>query len=249
VRVPAASVAAFVLLRSSPAHAHTRACLAGCLSPAPRPAQPKVDAASIEAAYRKYKDTSGAAGEDMILADGVYRLCEDLGVDPGDVAVLVLAYHFGAAAMCEFSKAEFVSGMTRLGVDSVPKLAAKLPALRASLAEEATFRAVYAFAFAFARDKGAKSLSPDTALALWQLLLPARWPAGEAWCAFVAGAGLKTVTADTWSQLLEFSRTVKADLSNYDPEGAWPSLLDDFAEHLKAAQQGGAGGAGAGAEA
>ncbi len=191
----------------------------------------KVDAAAIEACYRKYKD----GGSDMIMADGVSRLCEDLRVDPGDVAVLVLAYHFKAASMCEFSKAEFTSGMAALGCDSVAKLAAKLPALRASLAEDATFRGVYAFTFAFARDKGAKSLAPDTALALWQLLLPAaRWPAADAWLEFVPTQGLKAVTADTWAQLLEFARAVKPDLSNYDPEGAWPSLLDDFAEHLKA---------------
>jgi DCN1-like protein 1/2 len=174
----------------------------------------------------------------MILADGVSRLCEDLAVDPSDVALLVLAYHCGAAAMCEFSRAEFCAGMASLGVDSVPKLAKKLPAMRASLADDATFRAVYAFTFGFARDKGAKSLAPDTALALWQLLLPAAsWPRADDWCAFVAAQNLKAVTQDTWSQLLEFSRAVKPDLSNYDPAGAWPSLLDDFSEYVLAQQQ------------
>jgi DCN1-like protein 1/2 len=201
-------------------------------------AQSKLDAAAIEAAYRKYKD-----GEcEAIKADGVFRLCEDLKVDPGDVAVLVLAWHFKAAAMCEFSKAEWTQGMSALACDSVPKLAAKLPALRASLADEATFRGVYGFAFLFARDKGAKSIAPDTAVALWQLLLPGRWPAAAAWCDFVPQQGLKTVTQDTWAQVLEFSRAVKPDLSNYDPEGAWPSILDDFAEHLKASMPKGKAG-------
>lgn len=34
-------------------------------------------------------------------------------------------------------------------------------------------------------------------------------------------------------QLLEFSRTVLEDLSNYDPTAAWPVALDDFVEHIR----------------
>ena len=172
----------------------------------------------------------------MILADGVSRLCEDLAVDPGDVAVLVLAWHCRAAAMCEFSRAELMAGMTSLGVDSVAKLATKLPALRASLADDATFRAVYAFTFAFARDKGAKNLPSDTAVALWQLLLPQRWALGAQFCEFVPSVAPKVITADTWAQLGEFMRNVNVDMSNYDPNGAWPSLIDDFAESVIAAK-------------
>jgi hypothetical protein len=34
-------------------------------------------------------------------------------------------------------------------------------------------------------------------------------------------------------QLLEFSRTVLEDLSNYDPTAAWPVALDEFVEHIR----------------
>ena len=185
----------------------------------------------MEAAFRKYKD----AGGEQILAAGVMQLCEDMGVSPSDVSLLVLAWHFQARRMCEFSRAEWTAGMASLGCDSVAKLGAKLPALRASLSVDTTFRAVYAFAFAFALEEGAKALMADTALALWLLLLPGQWALGQAWCDFIADQKhLKVVSKDTWAQLLQFSRTVKADLSNYDPEGAWPSIIDDFAEQLTA---------------
>lgn len=35
------------------------------------------------------------------------------------------------------------------------------------------------------------------------------------------------------TQLLEFSRTVHEDLSNYDATAAWPVALDDFVEHMR----------------
>lgn len=43
---------------------------------------------------------------------------------------LIICYHMNAAAMCEFSKEEFTSGMVKMGCDSVEKLKAKLPDLR-----------------------------------------------------------------------------------------------------------------------
>jgi len=34
-------------------------------------------------------------------------------------------------------------------------------------------------------------------------------------------------------QLLDFSRSVYEDLSNFDPNGAWACCLDEFVDHLR----------------
>lgn len=34
-------------------------------------------------------------------------------------------------------------------------------------------------------------------------------------------------------QVLEFGQQVKADMSNFDENGAWPVVLDDFADHMR----------------
>ncbi|XP_060672487.1 defective in cullin neddylation protein AAR3 isoform X2 [Ziziphus jujuba] len=40
------------------------------------------------------------------------------------------------------------------------------------------------------------------------------------------------ISEDTWRQVLAFSRCVHENLEGYDPEGAWPVLIDDFVEHM-----------------
>ena len=62
-------------------------------------------------------------------------------VDPGDIVMLVLSWHFRAATMCEYSREEFVSGMLRLRCDSIPKLQQKLPELRRGLQDAQTYKA------------------------------------------------------------------------------------------------------------
>ncbi|CAI5955781.1 unnamed protein product [Closterium sp. NIES-65] len=73
---------------------------------------------------------------DLILVDGVSKLCEDLEVDPQDIVMLILSWHFKAATMCEYSKEEFMQGMQRLGVSSAGELKARLPALRSEINDD-----------------------------------------------------------------------------------------------------------------
>lgn len=62
------------------------------------------------------------AGSDIIGVDGITSLCADLGVDPADIVMLVLAFHLKADIMCEFTKEEWGGGLARLGCDSLEKL-------------------------------------------------------------------------------------------------------------------------------
>ena len=52
--------------------------------------------------------------EDKMLARGITAFCNDLGVDPASLNVLVIAWVFKAATQCEFTRGEFVQGMTDL---------------------------------------------------------------------------------------------------------------------------------------
>jgi len=38
----------------------------------------------------------------------------------------------------------------------------------------------------------------------------------------------KAVNRDQWTSFLEFCKTIEPDLSNYDENGSWPVMLDEF---------------------
>ena len=52
---------------------------------------------------------------DKILADGIMKFLEDLGLSPDSRLVLLLAWKFKSATQCVFTKEEFNNGMTELG--------------------------------------------------------------------------------------------------------------------------------------
>lgn len=200
----------------------------------------------------QHTHTQTDADSGMILAEGVSRLCDDLGVDPSDVATLALSWRLGAATMCEYSRDEFVGGLQRLGADSLEALKRKLPELRNDLNDPERWREIYNYAFGWAKEKGQKCLQLDVALGMWQLLFDgarggeaAPWPHAAAWCDFLQKHHGRAVSRDTWAQLFEFARSVRPDFSDFDESAAWPYLIDEFVEHMRAQQQQSGGAAAA----
>ncbi|XP_048197018.1 DCN1-like protein 2 isoform X4 [Perognathus longimembris pacificus] len=114
-----------------------------------------VDQKKLEQLYGRYKDPQD---ENKIGIDGIQQFCDDLNLDPASISVLVIAWKFRAATQCEFSKKEFVDGMTELGCDNTEKLKALLPRLEQELKDSAKFKDFYQFTFTFAKNPGQKGL-------------------------------------------------------------------------------------------
>lgn len=89
------------------------------------------------------------------------------------------------------------------------------------------------YTFGFAREETQKCLPQDVAVELWKLLLPGYFPHSKHWVAFVTNHSKNSISKDLWQQVLEFGSNISPDLSNYDENGAWPVLLDDFTVHMK----------------
>lgn len=52
---------------------------------------------------------------DKINADGIMKFLDDLSLSPESKSVLIIAWKFKAETQCEFTKEEFINGMTDLG--------------------------------------------------------------------------------------------------------------------------------------
>ncbi|KAI0637424.1 Cullin binding-domain-containing protein [Trametes polyzona] len=101
--------------------------------------------------------------------------------------------------------------------------------------KEKAFSELYTFCFNLAKPPTGRNIDMDTASAFWSVLVAPRYPLMNDILKFIAEKGtFKGVNKDLWTMTLEFCRTVHPDLSNYEADGAWPTMLDDFVLWKKA---------------
>lgn len=82
------------------------------------------------------------------------KFCEDIGVEPENIVMLVLAYKMGATQMGFFSVYEWLKGLTELECDSALKMQSKLDYLRSILNDPNVFKSIYRYAYDFAKVSG-----------------------------------------------------------------------------------------------
>ncbi|KAL0483643.1 hypothetical protein AKO1_011484 [Acrasis kona] len=198
--------------------------------------QPQKTSKEMEQAFEKYKQIGIAEGgdpkKDSVQGDGLMALLTDIGVDPEQIEPLILLWKLNCQEQYNISSTEWKE-FADLGCDSPAKIKSKLPQWKRDLEDANEFKRFYMYVFDYARDKSARSIPVETAVPYFKLILNGRYKHINDWCEYLENVNKKAVTKDTWQQFLEFVKNVKPDLSDYDPDQAWPVVIDEFVEHLK----------------
>lgn len=108
-----------------------------------------------------------------------------------------------------------------------------LATLKKSLDNESAFRNFYMFAFDYNKPPEQRSLPIETARQLFPLILEGRFAHLDLWNEFLQDRK-HAISKDTYSLLLDFTKTIDQNFNNFDEEnGAWPVLLDEFVDFAK----------------
>jgi len=188
---------------------------------------PRIDTKKVDAFFKKY-----ANAESVISPEGTEQLCQDLGFTVLDPVALVLCYHCDVAVMGTFSREEFMRGMAALMCNDFNDLRNAVGGMRKSLeSSHPLAKKIYSKIFVMSLETGQKQLAKEMACQLWQLLLPlyGNRALGDKWIDYVAQHSSKpAISKDTWQMVFDLVTTCRPDLSDFDEDGAWPVMIDEF---------------------
>ncbi|KAI0293434.1 Cullin binding-domain-containing protein [Russula brevipes] len=205
---------------------------------------------AAEALFSRFADKDTP---DVIGAEGFERLCNEAQIPLDGALPLLLAWQCDSQEMGRISKKEWMGGTTALRVSSLASFAAVLDDLnnlivlgkppvasrpsmshvksQKSAVHDRTrydsyvvdtgkaFSSFYNFCFALAKPESSRNIDMETACALWSVYVTE----------FINATGsYKGVNKDLWNMMLEFCRDTRRDLSNFEADGAWPSVIDEF---------------------
>ncbi|CAD5234668.1 unnamed protein product [Bursaphelenchus xylophilus] len=195
------------------------------------------DARKIDALFNAYandkEDLKQTGVENRIGPNGMLRLLNDLHVDPSSVDALILAWKMKAETQCEFSQEEFKNGCIQMRVDTIDKMRNQVSNWRNEIKDTQKFKQLYQFAFNYAKSAATRFLEIDTAVAYWNLIFEDRDSRVPIWIEFLKNNKTRGVSRDTWNLFFDFLVQTMDTYDNYDAEGAWPVMIDEFVDYAK----------------
>eukprot|EP01118_Nematostelium_gracile_P010664 TRINITY_DN370_c0_g1_i1.p1 TRINITY_DN370_c0_g1~~TRINITY_DN370_c0_g1_i1.p1 ORF type:complete len:398 (-),score=125.38 TRINITY_DN370_c0_g1_i1:26-1219(-) len=188
--------------------------------------------------FEKYKAVGVSLGEsgdneDVIKGQGLLQFGQDLGiVDDKDPGLLIISWKLNVnhEKCWEITRDEFIGGFSIHGCHNVASIKKKLEAWRGQLKNAQKFKSFYNYVFDYLKEDK-KILSLEEAVTVWDMLgMHQRWPLMGNWVTYLQDK--KAISRDTWRLFFNFIEQYPTNLDAYDADGCWPSLIDEFVDHM-----------------
>lgn len=176
----------------------------------------------------------------LIDPEGIEHLCSDLEVEHTDVQILMLAWRMQAEKQGYFTLDEWRRGLKALRADTTIKLQKALPELEKEVRRPSTFPDFYTYAFQYClTEEKQKSIDVESICILLDLVLGSMYPDHvDSFTQYLKSqSDYKVINMDQWMGFYRFCNEISfPDVSNYDPDIAWPWILDNFVDWIRAKQ-------------
>ncbi|KAF7814475.1 DCN1-like protein 4 [Senna tora] len=185
-----------------------------------------------------YSYANGSSG--LIDPEGIETLCADMEVDHTDVRILMLAWKMKAEKQGYFTLDEWRRGLKAVRADTISKLKKSLVDLEKEVMRPSNLSDFYSYAFRYClTEEKQKSIDIESICELLTLVLGSQFPSQV----YLFVEYLKTqndykvINMDQWMGFFRFCNEISfPELSNYNPEHAWPLVLDNFVEWVREKQ-------------
>jgi len=222
----------------------------------------KIEPYSPDRAASLFQKYAAEDEPDAIGPEGFEKLFTDAQLPFDGALPLILAWQLNAKEMAKFTRDEWTKGTESLKISSLSQLAMALtdlenllisskPAAKDTTGKKdpydkfayrkyaadpkAAFQTLYSYCFTLAKAENSRNIEMEVSMAFWSVLLVPQYPIMSEVLTFITEKGTyKATNKDLWSMMLEFCRTVNPTLQDYEADGAWPTLLDDFVAWKKA---------------
>ena len=157
-----------------------------------------------------------------------------------DPITLAIAFAAGCKTT-QYTYPEFKLMCNTIKVDNMQALQGKIFTIRNDIKNDSKLHAkIYSFTYRYYLEPGMKNIPTETATALWPLLFTGngfeqKCSFLDDWINWLDGLGDKraAIKKDEWDMFLEFNNVTRGDLKNFEDDGTYPSIFDDFLEWIE----------------
>lgn len=171
--------------------------------------------------------------KDKIGPEGVELFCSQIELESDSLEIMLFCYLIKLSEMGFIKKHEFLEIENHFEIKKKSNLKKELKTLASGLsASDQISKKLHNFAFDFCREKEKRIIDKETAKQMITCLYKYRWKYSNQFIQYLEESNYRGMNRDQWINIFEFfNQNIK--INNYDSDGAWPVMMDEFVEFLK----------------